>query len=70
MISIKLYLRITQILIIVYPKFPENFLFFVEFPETLFKISSHLNISNQLIKVFKNLLKNLEIFLKIFVTVL
>ncbi len=39
-ISIKFYLRIAQILVIVY----QNFLFFVEFPQVFIKISSHLTI--------------------------
>ncbi len=43
-ISIKFYLRISQILRIVYPKFPENFLLFVDFLQISITISSHLNI--------------------------
>ncbi len=43
-ISIKFYLKTDQILVIVYPKFPENYLFFVEFHLISIKISSHLNI--------------------------
>ncbi len=42
--SIKCYLAIAQILVIVYPTFLENFLFFVEFPHISFNISSYLNI--------------------------
>ncbi len=37
-ISIKRYLKIAQILVIVYPKFSENFLFFLEFPQIFIKI--------------------------------
>ncbi len=43
-ISIKFYLRITQILRMVYSKFPENFLLFLDFPQISITISSHLNI--------------------------
>ncbi len=43
-ILIKFYLRIAQILRIVYPKFSENFLLFVDFSQISFTISSHLNI--------------------------
>ncbi len=35
---------IVQILHIFYPKFPENFLLFVDFPQIFITISSHLNI--------------------------
>ncbi len=52
-IAVKYYLRIDQILHIVYPKFPENFLLFVDFPQifiTIFITSQ--NFHNQLIKVF------------------
>ncbi len=43
-ISIKFYLRIAQILLIVYPKFPEKFFRFVDFPRISITISSHLII--------------------------
>ncbi len=43
-ISIKFYLRIAQILRMVYPKFPENFLLFVDFPQISITIPSHFNI--------------------------
>ncbi len=42
---IKFYSRIAQILHIVYPKFPDNSLVFVDFPQiSITIISSHLNI--------------------------
>ncbi len=50
-ISIKLYLKIVQTLVIVYPKIPENFLFFLEFPQIFIKIVSHQHFHNQLIKI-------------------
>ncbi len=53
--SIKFYLRFAQILRIVYPKFPENFILFVDFSQTSITISSHLKIfTNQFIKVFRD----------------
>ncbi len=52
-ISIKLYLRIAQILPIVYPKFSENFLFFCRL-STYFRYNlvASQHFHNQLIKVF------------------
>ncbi len=40
----KFCLRTAQIFVIIYPKFPENFNYSVEFPEIIIKISLHLNI--------------------------
>ncbi len=66
-ISIKFYGRIAQILVIVYPKFSENFLFLVEFLKFSIKILLHLSIFSQLIKEFPEFfLKIYEIFRKIF----
>ncbi len=61
-IAIKFYLRIVQILVILYPKFLENDLFFLEFPQIFIKILSHQHFHNQLIKIFKNVLRNLRKF--------
>ncbi len=70
MISIKFYLRITPILVIVYPKFPENFLLFVAFPQIFFQVSSYLNIFFKIyefLRLFFNLfVKFYQVFLKIF----
>ncbi len=60
--SIKLFLRICQILVIVYPTFSENFLVFLEFTQIFIKISSLLNISWD--NIFTNC-RNLSKFLKI-----
>ncbi len=61
-VQLKPDLRIAQILVIVYLKFPENFLFFLEFLKIFIKILSHQHFRNQLIKIFKNFLKNLQKF--------
>ncbi len=45
-ISIKLYFRIAQILLVVYPNFTENFLFFPEFPQISIKTLSHQHLQN------------------------
>ncbi len=62
-ISIKFYLRIAQILVIVYQKFPKYFLFFVKFPQISIKISSYFSIFTISQSNFS------KIFWKIFVTV-
>ncbi len=75
-ISIKFSLKTVQILVIVvYPKFPENFLFFVEFSQIFIKISSHFNIfrnqsfqkcSQKFTKVFFNICDFFKFFIKFY----
>ncbi len=70
-VSIKFYLRIAQIWLIVYPKFSENFLLFVDFIQISITISSHLNIftinQQRFLWLFVNFfVKFYQVFLKIF----
>ncbi len=61
-ISIKIYLRIAQILLVVYPKSSENFLF-CRISKCKFSLKfHHISTFLQSVNVFKNFLKNLRKF--------
>ncbi len=51
-------MKIAQILVIVYPKFPENFLFFVEFPLNFIKFLHISTFSQSVNQIFQKFLKN------------